>query len=69
MTLKIQVLAWTRLTNVGGLNLIMGSQPSPLQRQFIYKQTITKTCTDSLLHQNTTYYQKQLITTYTWTVQ
>lgn len=43
MTFEIQVLAWTRHTNVGGLNLIMGSQPSPLERQFIYKQTIPKT--------------------------
>lgn len=30
MTLKIQVLAWDRHKNVAGLNLVMGSQHSPL---------------------------------------
>ena len=41
--LEIQVLAWDRHKNVTGLNRLMGSQPSPLdkwisKRQCIYKQ-------------------------------
>jgi len=51
MKLDIQAMAWNRHTNVAGLYRLMDPNSHVLldrQRQHFYKQTIKKTCTDSL---------------------
>ena len=42
MPLEIQVLAWGRHKNVVGLNLLMGSQPSPLDHRPDFTRTTKK---------------------------
>jgi hypothetical protein len=58
MTLEMHVLALGQVQIMAELNLLMVSNQSSwkldLQRQYIHKQTITKTCTDSPPHKKTT---------------